>query len=112
MVVSTVGVKMAVPSKYIQAVMKAKGRPKSTDWFREKIREFGTPKTLDLIRDGKRSTTPHFGRLNMFVYAPRDAKEITLLRYIPFGVTSGKIQRWISRYQLSLFTYTTKNEIT
>ena len=77
MVVSTVGVKMAVPSKYIQAVMKAaKGRPKSTDWFREKIREFGTPKTLDLIRDGKRSTTPHFGRLNMFVYAPRDAKKL------------------------------------
>ena len=72
MVVSTVGVKMAVPSKYIQAVMKAaKGRPKSTDWFREKIREFGTPKTLDLIRDGKRSTTPHFGRLNMFFYSPK-----------------------------------------
>ena len=48
--VSTVGVKMAVPSKYIQAVMKAaKGRPKSTDWFREKIREFGTPKSLTTL---------------------------------------------------------------
>ena len=43
---------MAVPSKYIQSVQKAaKGRPKSTDWYREKIREFGTPKALDLIRD-------------------------------------------------------------
>ena len=40
---------MAVPSKYIQSVVKAaKGRPKSTDWYREKIREFGTPKALDL----------------------------------------------------------------
>ena len=29
-----------------------------------------------MIRDGKRSTTPHFGRLNMFVYAPRDAKKL------------------------------------
>ena len=49
---------MAVPSKYIQSVVKAaKGRPKSTDWFRDKIREFGTPKALDLIRDGKQATT-------------------------------------------------------
>ena len=48
---------MAVPSKYIQSVVKAaKGRPKSTDWYREKIREFGTPKALDLIRDGKQAS--------------------------------------------------------
>ena len=63
---------MAVPSKYIQSVQKAaKGRPKSTDWYREKIREFGTPKALDLIRDGKQSRTPFFGRLNMFFYDPK-----------------------------------------
>ena len=86
-------------------------RPKSTDWNRENKRVC-TIKTLDLIRDGKRSTTPHFVRLNMFVYALQEMQRISLLRYIPFGVTSGKIQRWISRYQLSLFTHTTKNEIT
>ena len=63
---------MAVPSKYIQSVVKAaKGRPKSTDWYREKIREFGKPKALDLIRDGKRSRTPFYGRLNMFFYDPK-----------------------------------------
>ena len=63
---------MAVPSKYIQSGQKAaKGRPKSTDWYREKIREFGTPKALDLIRDGKQSRTPFFGRLNMFFYDPK-----------------------------------------
>ena len=63
---------MAVPSKYIQSVVKAaKGRPKSTDWYREKIREFGTPKALDLIRDGKQATRPFFGRLNMFFYDPK-----------------------------------------
>lgn len=67
---------MAV-SKYIKAVQDAaKGRPKSTDWYREKIKEFGTPTTMDLIRDGKRSTRPHFGRLNMFIYSPRDAKKL------------------------------------
>ena len=63
---------MAVPSKYIQSVVKAaKGRPKSTDWYRDKIKEFGTPKTLDLIRDGKQSGRPFFGRLNMFIYDPK-----------------------------------------
>ena len=63
---------MAVPSEYIQSVVKAaKGRPKSTDWYRDKIREFGTPKALDLIRDGKQATRPFFGRLNMFFYDPK-----------------------------------------
>ena len=68
---------MAVPSKYIQSVVKAaKGRPKSTDWYRDKIKEFGTPKTLDLIRDGKQATNPFFGRLNMFIYDPKLKKTL------------------------------------
>ena len=63
---------MAVPSKYVQSVVAAaKGRPKSTAWYRNKIREFGTPKALDLIRDGKQATRPFFGRLNMFFYDPK-----------------------------------------
>ena len=68
---------MAVPSKYIQSVVKAaQGRPKSTDWYRDKIREFGTPKTLDLIRDGKQAARPFFGRLNMFIYDPKLKKKL------------------------------------
>jgi len=59
-------------SKYIQSVVKAaKGRPRSTDWFRDKIKEFGQPCALDLIRDGKQKRTPFFGRLNMFFYDPK-----------------------------------------
>ena len=62
---------MAV-SNYIQSVIDAaKGRPRSTDWFRDKIAEFGKPGALDLIRDGKRSRTPFYGRLNMFFYDPK-----------------------------------------
>ena len=68
---------MAVPSKYIQSVVKAaQGRPKSTDWYRAKIREFGTPKALDLIRDGKQAARPFFGRLNMFFYDPKLKKTL------------------------------------
>ena len=53
---------------YIQSVLDAaKGRHYSQDWYRDKIKEFGRPSTMDLIRDGKRASRPFFGRLNMFV---------------------------------------------
>ena len=59
-------------SKFIQAVVKAaKGRPKSTAWYQDKIKEFGKPGAMDLIRDGKRNNNPFFGRLNMFFYDPK-----------------------------------------
>ena len=42
-------------SKFIQSVLDAAGgRPKSTQWYKDKIKEFGKPGALDLIRDGKR----------------------------------------------------------
>ena len=53
-------------SKYIQSVVKAaKGRPKSTDWFRDKIKEFGQPKaqTKEPIKNPKRKTRKWFGEV-------------------------------------------------
>ena len=68
---------MAVPSKYMQSVIKAaKGRPKSTEWFKDKIAEFGTPKAMNLIRDGKQASSPFFGNLNMFFYDPKFKKTL------------------------------------
>ena len=62
-------------SKYMQSVKDAaKGRPKSTQWYRDKIKEFGTPKSLDLLRDGKRDNKPFYGKLNMFIYDPKHKK--------------------------------------
>ena len=64
-------------SKYIQSVLdSAKGRPKSTDWYKDKIKEFGKPAALDLIRDGKRNNNPFYGRLNMFIYDPKFKKTL------------------------------------
>ena len=64
-------------SKYIQSVLDdAKGRPKSTQWYREKIKEFGKPAALDLIRDGKRNNKPFYGKLNMFFYNPKFKKQL------------------------------------
>jgi len=67
---------MAV-SKYIQSVKDAsKGRPKSTEWYKDKIKEFGKPGAQNLIRDGKRSSIPFYGRLNMFFYDPKWKKKL------------------------------------
>ena len=64
-------------SKYIESVLKAAGgKPKSTQWFRDKIKEFGTPTSSNLIRDGKRTSVPTFGLLNMFIYDPKGKKEL------------------------------------
>ena len=67
---------MAV-SKYIQSVKDAsRGRPKSTEWYKDKIKEFGKPGATDLIRDGKRSNAPFYGRLNLFFYDPKWKKKL------------------------------------
>jgi len=64
-------------SDYIQSVIDAaKGKPYSTEWYRQKIKEFGQPGRLDLIRDGKRGAAPFGGTLNMFVYAPKHKKKL------------------------------------
>ncbi len=67
---------MAV-SKYIQSVKdEVRGRPRSTQWYKDKIKEFGKPKPLDLLRDGKRDTKPFYGKLNMFMYDPKHKKKL------------------------------------
>ena len=64
-------------SKFIQSVLDAAGgRPKSTQWYKDKIKEFGKPGALDLIRDGKRDNKPFVGKLNMFFYDPKFKKTL------------------------------------
>ena len=74
---------MAV-SKFIQAVKdEARGRPRSTAWYKEKIREFGKPSALNLIRDGKRNNKPFYGKLNMFFYDPKFKKTLPYYDVFP-----------------------------
>ena len=96
---------MAV-SKYIQQVQKAAGgAPRSTAWYRDKIKELGTPSSLDLIRDGKKASRPFFGRLNMFIYDPKLKSKTTILRFLSIGITNRTIQRRISRIEFTLSSY-------
>ena len=64
-------------SKFVQSVVDAAGnRPRSTQWYKDKIKEFGKPGALDLIRDGKRNNRPFYGRMNMFFYDPKHKKKL------------------------------------
>ena len=57
---------------YIQKITSAaQGQAMSVNWYKKKIKELGTPKAMDLIRDGKRKGKPHAGKLNMFFYDPK-----------------------------------------
>ena len=40
-------------------------------WYRNRIRELGTPTQRELVRDGRLACRFHVGRLNMFVYDPK-----------------------------------------
>mgnify|MGYP000044109638 FL=1 len=74
---------MAV-SKFIQSVKdEAKGRPRSTQWYKDKIKEFGKPTALNLIRDGKRDSKPFYGKLNMFFYDPKFKKTLPYYDVFP-----------------------------
>jgi len=71
-------------SKFIQAVKdEARGRPRSTAWYKEKIREFGKPSAQNLIRDGKRNNKPFYGKLNMFFYDPKFKKTLPYYDVFP-----------------------------
>ena len=59
-------------TEFIQKVIEATGgKDRSVSWFQNKIKEFGSPTSAQLIREGKRRSTPFFGKLNMFFYSPK-----------------------------------------
>ena len=72
--IKTVAIREAAGGEedYIQKVTSAaQGQAMSVNWYKKKIKELGTPKAMDLIRDGKRKGKPHAGKLNMFFYDPK-----------------------------------------
>ena len=82
---------MAV-SNFIRAVKdEAEGKPRSIQWYRKKIAEFGKPGALDLIRDCRRSGSPVFGNLNMFFYDPKFKKTLPYYDTFPLVLPLGGI---------------------
>ena len=58
----------------ISAQIKSGNEP--FQWYRNRIKELGTPTTAELLRSGKLNKTPHPKHLNMFIYAPKFAKKL------------------------------------
>ena len=58
----------------ISAQIKTGDEPIS--WYRNRIKELGTPTVPELLRSGKLNNKPHPKHLNMFVYAPKFAKKL------------------------------------
>lgn len=47
------------------------GNERSVRWFRNQIRELGTPAPRQLISEGKVRATPLFGKMNFYLYDPK-----------------------------------------
>ena len=45
-------------------------------WYRNRIKELGTPSVPELLRTGKLSKTPVGKSLNMFVYSPKGRNKL------------------------------------
>ena len=61
-------------------------------WFRNRIRELGTPTVPELLRSGKLNNRPHPKHLNMFVYAPKLARKLPYYDTFPL-IMYLKVQR-------------------
>lgn len=50
---------------------KTGGKERSIRWFRDQIRELGTPTPRSLVTEGKVTARPNLGRMNFFYYDPK-----------------------------------------
>ena len=60
---------------------KTGGKDRSVRWFREKIKDMGTPAPRELIREGVIRTRPIFGQMNFFLYSPKYKDDRKILPY-------------------------------
>ena len=62
---------MAEESYFDQISNQIKTGNEPYTWYRNRIKELGTPSVPELLRSGQLNRTPAFGSLNMFVYSPK-----------------------------------------
>lgn len=55
---------------------KTGGKERSVRWFREKVRELGTPTDRKLISEGIVTGRPNLGNMNFFFYDPKYKNEL------------------------------------
>jgi hypothetical protein len=60
---------------------KTGGKDRSVRWFRDKIKELGTPPQRQLIREGLIRTRPTLGKMHFFMYDPKYKNDRNVLPY-------------------------------
>ena len=55
---------------------KSGGKERSIQWFRNQVKEFGTPTIRKLVSDGRVRARPNFGLMNFFVYSPKHEEKL------------------------------------
>lgn len=55
---------------------KSGGKERSIQWFRNQVKEFGTPTVRKLVSDGRVRARPNFGLMNFFVYSPKHEEKL------------------------------------
>ena len=79
-------------SKFIQNVVKMlqKVDQNLLNGIVIKLKNLVSHGAMDLIRDGKQSRTPHYGRINMFFYDPKGRKTLPYYDTFPLSITNRK----------------------
>jgi hypothetical protein len=60
---------------------KTGGKERSVTWFRQKVRELGEIPPAQLVREGKVTGRPSYGRMNFFFYDPKYKDNTQVLPY-------------------------------
>jgi len=68
----------------IQAQIKTGKEP--FEWYRNRIKEMGSPTAQQLVRDGKLTGSPNFGRMNLYFYDPKFKKELPYYDKFPLVI--------------------------
>ncbi len=68
---------------------KTGGKDRSVRWFRDKIREMGTPPTRQLVSEGLISQRPQYGRMNFFFYDAKGKNELPYYDRFPLVLPIG-----------------------
>ena len=72
-------------------------------WYRNRIKELGTPSVPELLRTGKLSKTPVGKSLNMFVYSPKGRNKLPYYDTFPLVLPLKSMAGQCTTIMLTLF---------
>ncbi len=81
-------------------------------WYRNRIKELGTPSVPELLRSGKLNDRPAGRALNMFVYSPKLRNKLPYFDTFPLVLPLKSMGWWFPWSELSLPTICIESKTT